>query len=231
MLLELGICDAYTSTQNTEIKRYTDITQMSIALAELLVQDDRVIDSINISSKIIEAITRDPRYKDKSTCFEETRAIIRAIPLGYLPNITDVISHATKQAKITNTYEETTKAATIAALMAHYFIYDKGLKKDLSKFIEIYVSNLESSKITLAIKEAINAIEQEDSLLSIFERCIVLEEYPDFTSKIALAIASCCNEVKRDLPSTIVEKIENGKYGKSYLIKLDEKLKSKFGRS
>jgi hypothetical protein len=46
----------------------------------------------------------------------------------------------------------------------------------------------------------------------------------DTVAAIALAAGSCSREVSQDLPEVLTEGLENGKYGREYLIELDRRL-------
>jgi hypothetical protein len=45
---------------------------------------------------------------------------------------------------------------------------------------------------------------------------------------VAMAAASCAKDIKQNLPYVLVEKLENGPYGRDFLVDLDKKLKEKF---
>jgi hypothetical protein len=42
--------------------------------------------------------------------------------------------------------------------------------------------------------------------------------------------ASCCDEIEQDLPPQLFNGLENGRYGRDYLVSLDEKLLKKYPR-
>jgi hypothetical protein len=46
----------------------------------------------------------------------------------------------------------------------------------------------------------------------------------DAVAAIALAAASCCPDYAHDLPAALVGGLENGPYGRDYIIDLDRKL-------
>jgi ADP-ribosylglycohydrolase len=54
--------------------------------------------------------------------------------------------------------------------------------------------------------------------------CIAFTGDVDTVAAIALAAASCCQEVTSDLPAHLFEGLENGTYGRDYIINLDEQL-------
>ena len=50
----------------------------------------------------------------------------------------------------------------------------------------------------------------------------------DTTAAIAMSAASCSSEIKQDLPANLINGLENGQYGRDYLIELDRRLRNKF---
>ena len=50
----------------------------------------------------------------------------------------------------------------------------------------------------------------------------------DTVATIALGAASCSDEVAQDLPPHLAETLENGAYGRDYLVTLDVQLKARF---
>ena len=171
MLLELAIGDAYGAgfeyVDRSIIKRfnnlkeyrkhqkydigdgrYTDDTQMSLAIAELLVEGVEWT-PLNIANKFVEVFKRDPRegYAGRFYQFlqevktgeeflqkmhpesDKSGAAMRACPIGFIPDIQEVIRHATIQAKLTHNTPLGINAAVAAALMSHYFIYNHGGKR------------------------------------------------------------------------------------------------------
>lgn len=50
----------------------------------------------------------------------------------------------------------------------------------------------------------------------------------DTVAELSMAILSVKKDCTNDLPDFLMDQIENGKYGRDYLISLDEKLRIKF---
>jgi hypothetical protein len=48
----------------------------------------------------------------------------------------------------------------------------------------------------------------------------------DTVAAIAMGAASCCQEIEQDVPENLVNGLENGPYGRDYIINLDKKLMS-----
>src|SRR5262249_14264334 len=166
MLLELAIGDAYGAAfeyapdyyirrynlvagyvlrQRGDLPpgRYTDDTQMSMAIAEALVSGERWT-ARNLPQRFVEVFLPDPRegypggfcrlLQDVQSGQEllsrlrpdsdKSGAAMRAPPIGVLPSIGRVIDRATTQAAITHNTPDGIHAAAAAALMTHYFLYD-----------------------------------------------------------------------------------------------------------
>ena len=111
-----------------------------------------------------------------------------------------------------------------------------GGKEDLGTFIENHVEGDWSkkwdrkvgSKGYMDVRAAITAIREEHTLSSVLKRCIDFSGDVDTVATIAMAAASCCDEIEKDLPEILIRNMEDREYGRSYLIDLDNKLRQKF---
>ena len=276
MLLELAIADAYGAgfeysdpefvrTHNnlsnyvqhprhgTKPGNYTDDTQMSMALAELLVSQQPWTKEV-LANCFITAFKRDPREGYASSFYQfltevetgqeflakikphsdKSGAAMRAIPLGVLATPERVIKATTIQAAITHNTPDGINAAVAAALMSHYFIYRLGTKKDLGRFVESYVPGNWSqpwqgkvkSKGWMSVRAAITAVTYSNSLSQLLQNCIAFTGDVDTVAAIALGAASCSPEYQQDIPQHLIENLENVEYGQDYLMNLDHKLMS-----
>jgi ADP-ribosylglycohydrolase len=165
MLLEIAIGDSYGAGfeyANEMIKynnlsqyvkhprhnlypgQYTDDTQMSIAIAELIVSGKEWT-PINIADAFVNTFKRDWRdgyargfqaflesigsgqeFLDKiKPHSDKSGAAMRACPIGIYKNIKEVLDKAKIQAKLTHDTPDGIAAAQAAALMTHCCIYDK----------------------------------------------------------------------------------------------------------
>lgn len=278
MLLELAVGDAYGAgfeyADESVVKRfndlsgyrkhqkynigngrYTDDTQMSLAIAELIAEGVEWT-PLNIANKFVDVFKRDARegYAGRFYQFlqevnsgkeflerihpesDKSGAAMRAGPIGFLPDLRKVIECATVQAKLTHDTPLGINAAVASALMSHYFIYNLGDRKGLGKFLENNVDGDWSEDWTekvgqkgyMDIRAAITAIKQKSTLSGVLKRCIDFCGDVDTVATIAMAAASCSSEIKQDLPTNLINELENGVYGKDYLISLDNRLKNKF---
>jgi ADP-ribosyl-[dinitrogen reductase] hydrolase len=274
MLLELAIGDAYgagfeyagksncsdpqqaeyvqhPTHRGTRPGMYTDDTQMSLAIAELLVEGGRWT-PLRIASKFVEVFHRDPRegyannfyhFLRKTTSGEEflqnirpdsdkSGAAMRAAPLGVLSTIGTVLDHCRIQAAITHNTPDGIHAAQAAALMTHYFLHDLGDKEKVGAFLEGLVPGqwnapwigTVKSKGWMSVRAAITAVRRNDSLAKLLQDCIDFTGDVDTVAAIAMPAASCSRQYVHDLPPRLVETLENGKYGRDYLVDLDRRL-------
>jgi ADP-ribosylglycohydrolase len=274
MLLELAIGDAYgagfeyVSTQlinasndlsgyvqhpRHKIKPgcYTDDTQMSLAIAETIVNQEPWTTEV-LAKNFVTAFKRDPREGYASSFYyfllkirdgndflakiiptsDKSGAAMRAAPMGVFSTVEKVIEAARIQAAITHNTLEGINAAIAGALMSHYFIYQLGPKRDLGKFLESHVSGEWSkpwqgkvkSKGWMSVRAAITAIERNNSMSQLLKDCIKYTGDVDTVAAIALAAASCSDEIAQNLPLHLTQTLENGEYGRDYIIELDNKL-------
>lgn len=230
---------------------YTDDTQMSLAIAETLVEREPWTPEV-LAHRFVTTFKRDPRegYSSRSYNFllqvqdgqqflsgitwtsDKSGAAMRAAPIGIFPTIEKVIKAATIQAAITHNTPDGINAARAAALMSHYFIYKLGSKKELGKFLDARVAGEWSqpwqgkveSKGWMSVRAAITAVMRNNSLSELLEDCIAFTGDVDTVAAIALAAGSCSEEIKQDLPSHLIETLENSSYGRDYIINLDKQL-------
>lgn len=235
----------------TGIGWYTDDTQMSLAIAEAVVSGEEWTPMM-LADKFVEAFHRDPRtgYAHGFYAFltrvvdgrqflaeinpdsDKSGAAMRAGPIGVFPTIDEVVAKATIQARLTHDTPDGIRAACAAALMTHYFLYRHGPKADLGRFIEVHVvgnwaepwQGKVKSKGWMSVHAAITAVVQNDSLSHLLQACIAYGGDVDTVATIALAAASCSEEIVQDLPEALKWQLENGAYGRDYLTALDTRL-------
>ena len=230
---------------------YTDDTQMSIAIAEVLIAGTPWTPEI-LANAFVAAFRRDPRegYAARFHAFlsrvedgrhflaeidptsDKSGGAMRAAPLGVLPTIPDVIEQTTVQAAITHNTLDGIAAAVAAALMTHYCLYDLGKKRDLGRFLEGNVAGSWSmpwqgkvkSKGWMSVRAAVTALTESATMSALLRRCIDFSGDVDTVAAIALAAGSCSREVVQDLPENLLFQLEDGAYGRQYLLALDAQL-------
>jgi ADP-ribosylglycohydrolase len=75
----------------------------------------------------------------------------------------------------------------------------------------------------------LTAVVERDSLTGILDHCIRYGGDVDTVAAVAMAAASGSGEVAQDLPRHLIEGLENGAYGREYLVELDGKLRMSAG--
>lgn len=241
--------------------RYTDDTQMSIALAELALSKD-LFNHYNWAKYVLDTFKRDPRagysqgfYDILNKVSSETELLqalwphstknggaMRAWVLGLIQDTGEVIDRAMFQASLTHATWDGMNSAAASALLTHYFYHGVGIKANVGDWIR---SSLNIDKGFLssawkrpvgalgwdAVSAAVTAVTQGKSMTEVLKRCIAFTGDVDTVATIALAAASCSPEIKQDLPDSLIEGLENGTYGRDYLRQLDQRLLDAFPRS
>ena len=274
MLLELAVGDAYGAgfeyvnrsyiTQFNDLSQYvkhprhrimpgcyTDDTQMSLAIAEMLVNGVPWT-PINLATHFVDAFKRDPREGYAGRFYEflcnidsgeqflekiipksdKSGAAMRAAPLGILGTIDEVLEKTRIQAAVTHDTPDGLHAARAAALMTHYFIYDLGAKKDLGQFLEEHVTGdwaipwqgKVKAQGWMSVRAAITAVQTYDNLSDMLRGCIDYAGDVDTVATIALAAASCSKDVANNLPEHLILGLENGPFGREYIARMDAEL-------
>ncbi|MHC5594907.1 MAG: hypothetical protein ACYTXC_02870 [Nostoc sp.] len=78
----------------------------------------------------------------------------------------------------------------------------------------------------MSVRAAITAVMRNDSMSELLQDCIAFTGDVDTVGAIALAAGSCSQEISQDIPHHLVTDLENGAYGRDYLISLDKQLMS-----
>jgi ADP-ribosylglycohydrolase len=206
----------------------------------------------NLARRFVEVFRRDPRegYAGGFYAFlqevrdgdeflsrirpdsDKSGAAMRAAPLGVLPTIGQVVEKCRVQAALTHNTPDGVNAATASALMSHYFLYRLGPKAGLGDFLQSEVAGPWSapwegkvgSKGWMSVRAAITAVMRNQRLSDLLRDCIAFSGDVDTVATIALAAASCSAEYEQDLPENLVAMLENGPYGRDYLLELDRQL-------
>jgi ADP-ribosyl-[dinitrogen reductase] hydrolase len=236
---------------------YTDDTQMSIALAEALVED-LPWTPLNLAQKFIDCFQRDPREGYASGFYhflcevadgeeflarirpdsEKSGAAMRVGVLGVLPSVGEVLRSAEIQAAITHNTPLGIAAAKAAALASHYCYRRLGPKADLGRFLEGLVEGPWSvpwrGKVKapgwMSVRAAVTALVHHNKMTDVLRACIAYGGDVDTVAAIAMGPASCCDEIEQDLPDHLFDGLEDGAFGRRYLAALDARLAEKFPR-
>ncbi len=173
---------------------------------------------------------------------ERSGAAMRAFAIGLHKDQSVVNDRTVIQAAVTHNSYLGQIAALASAFSGHYFAYDIGNKSELGNFLDktIMTSHAEitswsdgyvgkvGAKGWMSVKAAVTAVMRNDSMSSILKDCVAFTGDVDTVATIALGVASLSKEVKQDLPMHLFDDLENGTYGRDYIVGLDQKLLKHF---
>ena len=149
----------YSANPNPDFRHqegiYTDDTQMSIAIAELLA-DDVPFTSENLADYFLRTYKRDPKVgyakgfqallnsistKEEflsqiKSDSERNGAAMRSIPIGIIPDLEKVVEYAKINAKLTHNTPKGISSSIIIASAAHFQIYGYPVNNIISKEID-----------------------------------------------------------------------------------------------
>lgn len=141
--------------------RYTDDTQMSIAIAELLISDNR-FNHNNLADFFVGCYKRDPikgyaggfqKFLEVVGSGEEflygikddsirNGAAMRAIPIGFVNDLKKVIDYAIINAELTHNTPEGKVSSVGIAVAAHYLMHTNKDIMSLSKQVQEHVAQI-----------------------------------------------------------------------------------------
>ena len=278
MLLELAVGDAYGAgfeyaasefvRQHNDLsqyhphgkysrifRRYTDDTQMSLAVVELMLAEAEWT-PLTIATYFWNTFRRDPREGYSSRVYSalaETNspaeflnritsdssgngAVMRATPLGLYPTVDGIKQKAEIQARVTHNSTLAVAGATAAALLTHYFVYSLGPKAEVGDFLEMHVpgnwttdwAGSVTERADVCVQAVLTALRRSASLSELLRECVAFTGDVDTVAAVALSAGSWCQELTPDLPAHLIAQLENGDFGADYLVRLDKALTAKF---
>ena len=233
--------------------RYSDDTQRAIANAEVILDD--LISREELAQAYVDVFKRDQRdgyargyygflcsvadgaeFLAKISPFsDKSGGAMGALPFGIYPNIEDVIAHSTLQASITHNTTDGINAGVAASLMSHYFLYDLGAKAHLGEFVEAHVpgswaqpwQGAVGEKGWMSVRAALTAIIQGGDMTDILRRSVGFTGDVDTVAALALGAAAHSKEVEQNQPAFLERDLENGPFGRDFLVALNDQLMSK----
>lgn len=280
MLIEIAIGDAYGAgfefAPRAKIERhndgagyvahelgipaghYTDDTQMSIAVAELLLRGTRP-DRLACADAFVEVYRRDPRegysrgfgqllseVADGSELLRRIRpgstrngAAMRSVPLGLLDDRAAMRRLAREQAAVTHESPEGRLSSEVVALMAHALRHRSACVGELASMVAADTGfelrddwHAEVEVDALQTLHAVHtALAAHRSMRELLRACIAFGGDTDSVAAIAFGLASLSPEFVNDLPASLPEGLENGPFGRDWLIALDSRLATHFAAS
>lgn len=232
-------------------KRYTDDTQMAIAVAELLIETTEWTPE-KVADKFVKVFHRDKRrgYSDRvynaldasKTGNDFIRIIdknssgngsaMRAYPIGLIKNIPKILELCEIQAKVSHDTIEGIQCAKRIALAVHFYKYNLNKVRNLIEFINTTLNENEVYEITSPIdmhgypttKAVIKIVSEATSMKECLKTSIDYGGDTDTVAALCMTILSQKEDCKKDLPTFLFDELENGEFGKDYLISLDKDL-------
>lgn len=234
---------------------YTDDTQMSIAVSEVLLEPSaRTSDAF--ADAFVRCFKRDPRKgyskglqvllqscntgRDLSEQIHPVSrrngAAMRAVPLGLIEDKKALRLIAAEQARITHNTREGILSAQVVALMTHFMLYHAVAVSELPSMVmeetgfelmSDWSKEVECDAIQTL--HAVNtALLRNRTMSSLLQDCVNFGGDVDSVAAIAMGMASVSSEYSRDVPAKLVEGLENDDYGRDFLGRLDAELALKF---
>lgn len=278
MLVEMAIADAYGAgfeyrddhyvakhnnlwryhphqLGDIEPGHYTDDTQMSIALAEMML-DSNDWTSENIAKRFFTTYARDPRkgYSKRIQSQLEhgnveglllgmkgggNGAAMRAAVLGLYPALHQVRAYANLQATVTHDTKAALDSAAAVAVAVHFLAWGDATRWNVGMLTQMDVGGdfefpwpatwRVGSHPSQAVRAAFTALQQGDTLSKVLMEAVGFGGDTDTVATIAMALAVWCG-MENDLPPHLYEGLENGSFGLDYLRDLDQQLLHRFLR-
>jgi len=233
---------------------YTDDTQMSIAVAEAMLETRGLLTRHALAHSFVRAFKRDPRLgyarrfreflltvRDGSDFLarinpssDRSGAAMRACPIGLYPDEMIVMAIAEMQARLTHDNDKGVEAAQAAALTTHYFRYRRGAKEGLGAYLAKYLGPFWLGDHTGPVGElgvevvraSVTAIRMSSSLSELLRNSVAFTGDVDSVAAIAMGAASFSDEIARDIPDVLVAGLEDGPWGRTRLREMDAALLS-----
>jgi ADP-ribosyl-[dinitrogen reductase] hydrolase len=163
---------------------------------------------------------------------DKSGAAMRGWLCGHYKEPKMVLAMAELQAKLTHDTPGGIMSAKAAALMTHYFAYDKGPRTDLAKFLCDSIggpwflpwSKPVGSKGMESVHAAVQAIMMHDRMSMVLKQCVDFTGDTDTVATIALGSSAFARDIEQDLPQHLFDNLEDGQWGKPYLLDLDDRL-------
>lgn len=234
---------------------YTDDTQMTLAIAELLISGEPW-EPAQLAEYFVRAYHRDPRdgYATRFQQFLDTvhtgadllrridpasdksGSAMRAGPIGLLPTVDQVLHYADVQARVTHNTPGGISAAQAAALAVHYCHWELGPVSELPGWLGARLDpswarpwrGKVGSKGWMSVRAALTALTSSRSLREILHASVAFTGDVDTVATIALAAGSRSPQIEQDLPEALLIGLEHGPFGCDYLRDLDARLLANF---
>jgi ADP-ribosyl-[dinitrogen reductase] hydrolase len=235
--------------------KYTDDTQMSIAIAEILLADIEFTKD-SCADSFIQTFKRDKRqgYAKRfqsliETCEsgvdliknikpESTRngAAMRSVPLGLIKDKDKLLESAKIQASVTHETPAGIISSQIIALTAHKLIYEKIniheipvlIQEELGFEINMNWRDEVDCDAIQTVHAVFSALARNREINDLLIDCVNYGGDVDSVAAIALGLASLSSEYENAISENLLSSLENEVYGFDFLKQLDKRLKQKY---
>ncbi len=242
-------------THGHDAGMYTDDTQRTIANVLAILDEDITLE--NLAKRYVGVFKRDPRkgYARGYQAFlesvsdgddylrrirpdsDKSGACMSAAVFGLYPALEDVTGFAIQQAMITHNTTDGKNTAVVVAAAAWYMRNKVGKCADLGHWLDGRVEgewskNWDATKVSVkatdCARAAISIVRTSGSMKEIMQRSVALKGDVDTVACIAGAIGSLSEEITQDIPQVLYDTLENGPYGRDYLVDLNRRLMDHF---
>jgi ADP-ribosylglycohydrolase len=180
--------------------------------------------------------------KDILNDSDKSGGAMRAGVFGFSANADQVVTWSKRQASYTHDSVIGRNSAAAAALMVWHF-RNGGTKAGLMPFLKKHVADFGddiqwddivpwSGKVRaqgyMHVAAAITAILESNSYSDVLRKCCEFTGDTDTVAAIAMAAASQCQEINPEIPDVLFEALENGQYGRDYLIQVSQELEKQY---
>jgi ADP-ribosyl-[dinitrogen reductase] hydrolase len=225
---------------------------MTLAIAEALVARDPWTPRA-LADRFVQAYRRDPRpgyargfasvlkqCKDGADFLrlirptsERNGAAMRSLPLGVLPSMPEVKEFARIQARLTHDTPGGIASSQAIGLVAHFGLKRSGSIENLVEFLRQEAPSIDwktpwRGPVPITGIETVRAVVTQlrahRSLTQLLRGCVGLTGDTDTAACLALGAAVCYPEYRRDLAPALVNRLEDGRYGRRYLLQLNRRL-------
>lgn len=245
-----------TGTSNVNGK-YTDDTQMSIALAEMMIHNKSFTHRV-IMESFQKTYHRDPHegYSSRvkklisqiypEIALEQVSArpsngcVMRVLPLCLIKDIEEMKQKVIMQTTCTHPNIDCINATMLLALVG-YHAYHKpkmelylwlGLHMNddlVTQIFEAYQVGEVKNNVMETVSFVLQNLKDQTSISQVLKNAIKAGGDTDSTAALSMGMWNLHN-LPIDLPDNLLDNLENGTYGKDFLIDLDLQLENKYGR-
>jgi ADP-ribosyl-[dinitrogen reductase] hydrolase len=236
---------------------YTDDTQMSVAVAQVLLEDaPHASTADDFATAFVRTFRRDPRpgyAKGLQALLSECQdgealrrrirpdsrrngAAMRSVPLALIEDKALLTRLAATQASVTHDTPEGRLSSQVVALMGNLMLYEglrvSQLRDAVARETGFELDGRWHAEVACDAVQTLHAVHTalvgHRDLPSLLRACVDFGGDVDSVAAIALGLASLAHEYARDLPHELAAGLENGAFGSTFLRQTDEALARKY---